>query len=181
MVHICYGCKKFEKSGKCRIRMKIRIPGKKFFWIFLFLNCEQFLLNKFFSKMVLYPKKVCFLHFSCAAACSSKPNGIYNLCTKSGQKIGKELDHLQVSPNKNSGKKLDPENPGKIWEKSGKNPDIKFLLFWVRYQEWILQMFVLWCNEIFFLWFTQIITFLRSQFLALYAQILKTSDKYDKY
>ena len=34
--------------------------------------------------------------------------------------------------------------------KSGKNPDIKFLLFWVRYQEWILQMIVLWCNEIFF-------------------------------
>ena len=34
--------------------------------------------------------------------------------------------------------------------KSGKNPDIKFLLFWVRYQEWILQMIVLWCNEFFF-------------------------------
>ena len=119
MFHTSYRCKKFKKSGKCRIRIKIRIrnSGKKFFWIFLFFNCEQFLLNKFFSKMVLYPKKVCFLHFSCAAACSSKPNCIYNLCTKSGQKIGKELDHLQVSPNKNSGKKPDPENPGiiRIW------------------------------------------------------------------
>ena len=168
MFHICYGCKKFKKSGKYRIRTKIRIriPGKKIFWIFLFFNCEQFLLNKFFPKMILYPKKVCFLHFSCAAACSSKPNCIYNLCTKSGQKIGKELDHPQKFQEKTGS------------GKSGKNPDIKFLLFWVRYQEWILQMIVLWCNEIFFLWFTQIITFLRSQFLALYAQILKTSDKY---
>ena len=64
--------------------------------------------------MVIYPKKVCFLHFSCAPASSSKPNCLYNLCSKYGQKIGKELDHLQPSTNKNSGKKPDPENPGKI-------------------------------------------------------------------
>ena len=116
MFHICYGCKKFKKSGKYRIRTKIRIriPGKKFFWIFLFFNCEQFLLNKFFPKMILYPKKVCFLHFSCAAACSSKPNCIYNLCSKSGQKFGKELDRPQPSAIYFSGKKPDPENPGKI-------------------------------------------------------------------
>ena len=64
--------------------------------------------------MVLYPKKVCFLHFSCAAACSSKPNCIYNLCSKSGQKFGKELDRPQPSAIYFSGKKPDPENPGKI-------------------------------------------------------------------
>ena len=116
MVHTCQGFKKFEKSGKCRIRIKIRIrnSGKNFFFEILFFNCEQFLLNTFFSKMVICPKKVCFLHFSCAPASSSKPNCLYNLCSKYGQKIGKELDRLQVSPNKNSGKKPDPENPGKI-------------------------------------------------------------------
>ena len=71
--------------------------------------------------MVLYPKKVCFLHFSCAAACSSKPNCIYNLCSKSGQKFGKEFDQLQVPPRKISGKKPDPENPGKIRIKNSGN------------------------------------------------------------
>ena len=64
--------------------------------------------------MVIYPKKVCFLHFSCAPASSSKPNCLYNLCSKYGQKIGKKLDHLQLSTNKKSGKKPDRENPGKI-------------------------------------------------------------------
>ena len=73
--------------------------------------------------MALYPKKVCFLHFSCAPPSSTKPNCLYNLCSKYGQKIGKELDRLQVSANKNSGKKPDPENPGK-------NPDLKFPIFW---------------------------------------------------
>ena len=76
--------------------------------------------------MAVYPKKVCFLHFSCAPASSSKPNCLYNLCSKSGQKIGKELDRPQVSPNKNSGKKPDPKNPRK-------NLVIKFQLFWVRF------------------------------------------------
>ena len=125
MFHTCYRCKKFKKSGKCRIRTKIRIrnSGKNFFFDFLFFNCEHFLLNKCFLKMALYPKKVCFLHFSCAPPSSTKPNFTQNLCSKSGQKIGKELDHLQVSANKNSGKKPDPENPGK-------NPDLKFPIFW---------------------------------------------------
>ena len=77
--------------------------------------------------MVISAKKVCFLHFSCAPPCSTKPNYLYNLCSKSGQKIGKELDRLQVSPNKNSGKKPDLENPGK-------NPDIKFFFFWSDFQ-----------------------------------------------
>ena len=74
MVHIYYGFEKFEKSGKCRIRMKNRIrnSGKKFFLKFFVFNCEQFLLNTFLSKMIINPKKVsflpkkaCFLHFSC--------------------------------------------------------------------------------------------------------------------
>ena len=115
-VHISYRFEKFKKSGKCRIRIKIRIwnSGKNFFFDFLFFNCEHFLLNNFFLKMALYPKKVCFLHFSCAPPSSTKPNCLYNLCSKYGQKIGKKLDHLQLSTNKNSGKKPDPENPGKI-------------------------------------------------------------------
>ena len=49
-------------------------------------------------------------------------NTFHNLYSKSGQNFGKELDHLQVSPNKNSGKKPDPGNPEK-------NPDIKFPFF----------------------------------------------------
>ena len=124
MVRICYGFKKFEKSGKCIVRITKSgsgIPEKKFFLKFFFFNCEQFLLNTFLSKMIIYPKKmcflpkkVCFLYFSCSPHSSTRPNCLYNLCSKSGQKIGKELDHLQPSANKNSGKKPDPENPGKI-------------------------------------------------------------------
>ena len=128
MVHICYGCKKFEKSGKCRIRIKIRIriPGKKFFLNFLFFNCEQFLLNKFSSKMVINPKKVCFLHFSYLPPPATRPNCIYNLCSKSGLQNGKEFDQCQVPPRKISGKKPDPENPEK-------NPDPKFRVFLSRF------------------------------------------------
>ena len=123
MVHIHYGFEKFEKSGKCRIRMKIRIrnSGKNFFLKFFFFNCEQFLLNTFLSKMIIYPKKicflpkkVCFLHFSYLPPSATGPNCIYNLCSKSGQKIGKEFDPLQVLTIFFSGKKPDPENPGKI-------------------------------------------------------------------
>ena len=47
MVHVCYRFEKFEKSGKCRIRMKIRIwnSGKKILLKFFFFDCEQFLTN----------------------------------------------------------------------------------------------------------------------------------------
>ena len=123
MVHIHYGFEKFEKSGKCRIRMKIRIrnSGKNFFLKFFFFNCEQLLLNTFLSKMIIYPKKICFLpkkvcffHFSSSPHSSTRPNCLYNLCSKSGQKIGKEFDFAQVRPLFFSGKKPDPENPGKI-------------------------------------------------------------------
>ena len=69
---------------------------------------------KFVSKMVIYPKKVCFLHFSHLPASASEPNYINNLCSKSGLQNGKEFDQLQVSPRKISRKKPDPENPGKI-------------------------------------------------------------------
>ena len=64
--------------------------------------------------MVINPKKVCFLHFSYLPASASRPNCIYNLCSKSGLQNGKEFDLLQVPARKNSGKKPDPENPGKI-------------------------------------------------------------------
>ena len=123
MVHTCYRCKKFKKSGKCRIRIKIRIrnSGKKIFWIFLFFNCEQFLLNTFLSEMIIYPKKmcflpkkVCFLYFSCSPHSSTRPNCLYNLCSKSGQKIDQNFEFAQVRPLFLSGKKPDPENPGKI-------------------------------------------------------------------
>ena len=50
-----------------------------------------------------------------------------NLCSKSGLQNGKEFDLLQVPARKNSGKKPDPENPGK-------NPDIKFFFFWLDFQ-----------------------------------------------
>ena len=146
-VHICYRFEKFKKSGKCRIRIKIRIrnSGKKIFFEILFFNCEQFLLNTFFSKMVIYPKKVCFLHFSCAPASSSKPNCLYNLCSKSGQKIGKELDHLQVSAKIISGKKPDPENPGKIriWNFWILRSDFKNGQYLVLFYKEILKLF---CN-----------------------------------
>ena len=55
-----------------------------------------------------------FLQFSCAPAPSSKPNCIYNSCSKSGQKFGKEFDKPQVPPIFFSGKKPDLENPGKF-------------------------------------------------------------------
>ena len=87
---------------------------KIFFLNFLFFNCEQFLLNKFSSKMVINPKKVCFLHFSYLPASASRPNCIYNLCSKIGLQNGKEFDLVQVRTRKISGKKPDPENPGKI-------------------------------------------------------------------
>ena len=96
------------------------IPEKKFFLKFFF-NCEQFLLNTFLSKMIIYPKKicflpkkVCFLHFSYLPPSATEPNCINNLCSKSGLPNGKEFDPLQVPTRKNSGKKPDPENPGKI-------------------------------------------------------------------
>ena len=128
MVHTSYRCKKFKKSGKCRIRMKIRIrnSGKKFFLNFFIFNCDQFLLNKFSSKIVIYPKKVCFLHFSYLPASASRPNCIYNLCSKSRLQNGKEFDPVQVHTIFFSGEKTGSG-------KSGKNPDIIFLLFWVRF------------------------------------------------
>ena len=64
--------------------------------------------------MTVTPKKVCFLHLSCSPHSSTRPNCLYNLCSKSGQKNGKEFDLLQVPTRKNSGKKPDPEIPGKI-------------------------------------------------------------------
>ena len=79
------------------------------------------MLNTFLSKMIIYPKKmrflpkkVCFLYFSCSPHSSTRPNCLYNLCSKSGQKIGKEFDPLQVLTIFFSRKKPDPENPGKI-------------------------------------------------------------------
>ena len=66
------------------------------------------------KKICFLPKKVCFLHFSYLPPSATGPNCIYNLCSKSGQKIGKEFDPLQVPARKNSGKKPDSENPGKI-------------------------------------------------------------------
>ena len=90
------------------------IPGKIFYQNLFLFNSEQILLLAFFEKMVISAKKVCFWHFSCAPPSSTKPNCLYNLCSKYGQKILKELDHLQLSTNKNFGKKPDPENPGKI-------------------------------------------------------------------
>ena len=131
MVHIHYRFKKFEKSGKCRIRMKIRIRNsgkKKFFLKFFFFNCEQFLLNACLSKMNIFPKKisflpekVCFLHFSSSPHSSTRPNCLYNLCSKSGQNIGKEFDFAQVRTLFFSGKKPDPENPGKIRKRNFRN------------------------------------------------------------
>ena len=120
MVHIHYGFEKFEKSGKCGIRMKIQIrnSGKKNFLKFFFFNCEQFLLNTFLSKMIIYPKKmcflpkkVCFLYFSCSPPSSTRPNCLYNLCCKSGQKIDQEFDFAQVRPLFFSGKKPDMKFP----------------------------------------------------------------------
>ena len=64
--------------------------------------------------MTVTPKKVCFLHFSCSPHSSTRPNCLYNLCSKSGQKFGKEFDFAQVRTLFFSGKKPDPENPGKI-------------------------------------------------------------------
>ena len=51
-----------------------------------------------------------FLAFFISA---SEPNCIYNLCSKSGQKIGKQFDRAQACPIFYSGEKPDPENPGK--------------------------------------------------------------------
>ena len=69
-----------------------------FFLKFFFFNCEQFLLNTFLPKMIIYPtkmcflpKKVCFLYFSCSPHSSTRPNCLYNLCSKSGQKLTKSL------------------------------------------------------------------------------------------
>ena len=59
--------------------------------------------------------KISFLHFSYLPASASEPNCINNLYSKSGLQNGKEFDQLQVPPRKISGKKPDPENPGKIW------------------------------------------------------------------
>ena len=101
--------------------IQIRNSGENFFLKFFFFNSDQFLLNTFLSKMIIYPKKmcflpkkVCFLYFSCSPHSSTRPNCLYNLCRKSGQKIGKEFDFAQVRTLFFSGKKPDPENPGKI-------------------------------------------------------------------
>ena len=111
------------------------IPEKKFFLKFFFFNCEQFLLNTFLSEMIIYPKKmcflpkkVCFLYFSCSPPSSTRPNCLYNLCSKSGQKIDQEFDFAQSPPTI-----FFREKTGS--GKSGKNPDMKFLIFWVRFWE----------------------------------------------
>ena len=116
------------------------IPEKNFFLKFFFFNCEQFLLNTFLSKMIIYPKKicflpkkVCFLYFSCSPHSSTRPNCLYNLCSKSGQKIGKEFDFAQVRPLFFSGKKPDPENPGKIRIWNSVN-------FWTEIAIWPFKM-----------------------------------------
>ena len=95
--------------------------------------------------MVIYPKKLCFLHFSHTAASSSKPNCIYNLCSKSGQKLGTEFDHLQVSVKIISWKKPDPENPGKIqiWNFWILRSDFKNGQYLVLVYKEILKLF---CN-----------------------------------
>ena len=77
--------------------------------------------------MVISAKKVCFLHFSYLPASASEPNCIYNLCSKNGQKNGKEFDRAQACPIFFPGKKPDPENPGK-------NPDTKFFFYWSEIQ-----------------------------------------------
>ena len=64
--------------------------------------------------MVINPKKLCFLHFSYLPPPATQPNCINNLCSKSRLQNGKEFDPVQVRTRKNSGKKPDPENPGKI-------------------------------------------------------------------
>ena len=66
------------------------------------------------------------------------------------QKWAKNWQRVGPSPSLSKQKFREKTGSGK----SGKNPDIKFLLFWVRYQEWILQMIVLWCNEFFFVIYT---------------------------
>ena len=90
------------------------IPEKKISQKIFFFNSEQLLLIAFFKKMVISAKKVCFLHFSYLPASASEPNCIYNLCSKNGQKNGKEFDRAQACPIFFPGKKPDPENPGKF-------------------------------------------------------------------
>ena len=100
IVHLCLGFKKFEKSGKFRIRMKIRIrnSGKKNFLKFFFFNCEQFLLNACLSKMNISPKKisflpekVCFLHFSSSPHFSTFSTFHYIYVVKVGKILAKSL------------------------------------------------------------------------------------------
>ena len=96
MVPTCHRYKKFKKSGKCRIRIKIRIRNSGNF--FFFFNCEQFLLNACLSKMNISPKKisflpekVCFLHFSSSPHFSTFSTFHYIYVVKVGKILAKSL------------------------------------------------------------------------------------------
>ena len=105
---------------------------KKFFLKFFFFNCEQFLLNTFLSKMIINPKKVsflpkkaCFLHFSCTPHSSTDRR---TDVVKFGYKIYKMAYSLTL---RKSAHCFFREKTGS--GKSGKNPDMKFLNFRVRF------------------------------------------------
>ena len=128
MFYICYGFKKFRKSGKCRVRIKIRIrnSGKKNFQIFFLFNSEQFLLNGYFSKMVISPKKVGFLLISCTPASSRKQKDWCSSNWYQNDHNGAEFDPPQVPAIFFPEKKPDPE----IQEKF-RMPNFK--IFWLDF------------------------------------------------
>ena len=116
--------------------------------------------------MTVTPKKVCFLHFSCSPHSSTRPNCLYNLCSKSGQKIDQEFDFAQVRPLFFSGKKPDPENPVKIWIRNSG-------YFWSDFKNGIHKIQFYGKTGKFFLQFLLILTFSKSRFVGSNVQILE--------
>ena len=120
--------------------------------------------------MTVTPKKVCFLHFSCSPHSSTRPNCLYNLCSKSGQKIGKEFDFAQVRT-----LFFFPEKTGS--GKSGKNPEKKFQEFLTDIAIWNIPWDDKCIRAIFFLQFSTILMFLKLPFFSLQLSLWTNMSK----
>ena len=126
---------------------------------FFFFNCEQFLLNAFLSKIIIYPKKVrflpkkaCFLHFSCTPHSSTDRR---TDVVKFGYKIYKMAYSLTLRmsahcffPGKNRIRKIREKSGYEISYICGQILRLDSII--VRYKEKCRSFFVIFTNFVIF-------------------------------
>ena len=118
MVHTCYGCKKFEKSGKCKIWVKIWIWILGIFYFFLFfyfLFVANFWKIHFILKWWFTEKKYVFCIFHVLHLPPPNQTAYIIYVVKVGNKLAKSWTISKCLQTKIPGK----NRSRKIWEKSG--------------------------------------------------------------